>query len=399
MDIKNKLKNKLKVIPVTIYVEFLKIIYILFLKKKDDIWLICETENQAQDNGYHFFKYIRENYPQKKVFFLIKESSPDYFKVDNLGNVIKYMSIKHIIYMFQAELILSTHGLWMVPREFGILKKHTKKIIRAKKIMLQHGIIAIKNVEKEYNKLKFELKDGFVVSSEFEKEIVINKLKYTEEEIFLTGLPRMDNLVKNNKFKNKGILLMPTFRKGIDCNEKKFKNSDFFYQISNLLKNKSLNELLSLYKVELNLYLHQNFQQYNNLFKKFENENIKVLEQKKSNFQDILKNNKLMITDYSSVAFDFSYLNKPVIFYQFDCENFLKTREKAGYIDIKKDLFGFRTEKEEEVVKKIENYIEADFIVEKIYKQRLNRYFKFRGQNNCERLYKKLIIFLKTEDE
>ncbi|UUV19294.1 CDP-glycerol glycerophosphotransferase family protein [Fusobacteria bacterium ZRK30] len=399
MDIKNKLKNKLKIIPITIYVEFLKMIYILFLKKRKNIWLICETEKQARDNGYHFFKYIRKNYPQKKVYYLIKESSPDYFKVSKLGNVVKYMSIKHILYMFQAKMILSTHGLWMVPRELGILKKHTKKMIRAKKIMLQHGIIAIKNVEKEYNKLKFELKDGFVVSSRFEKGIVVNDLKYRAEEVFLTGLPRMDNLLKNRKFENKSILFMPTFRKKIDSNENKFKNSDFFYQIGNLLKNKKLNELLSLHGVKLNLYLHQNFQQYSNLFKKFENENIRILEQEKQDFQKLLKENKLMITDYSSVAFDFAYLNKPVIFYQFDYENFLKVREKAGYIDVKKDLFGFRTENEEKVVEKIIEYLEKDFKLEKNYSEKVDNFFKFRDQNNCDRLYKKLIMLLKAGEK
>lgn len=381
--------KKIEVLPITIYVEILKIIYILFLKKNRDIWLICETENQAQDNGYHFFKYIRENYPEKKVYYLIKKSSVDYPKLKKLGNLLKYMSIKHILYMFQAKIILSTHGLWMIPMELGILKKHTKKMIQAKKIMLQHGITGIKNIEKDYHRSNFEMKDGFIVSSEFEKKIVVNNLGYKEKEVLLTGMPRMDNLLKNPTSKN-SILFIPTYRKGIDTDEKKFLNSDFFIQVSKFLKNKNLNESLKNNKMKLNLYLHQNFQQYSNFFKDFENENIKIIKQGEKEFQELLKENKLMITDYSSVAFDFGYLNKPVIFYQFDYKNFLRTREKSGYIDIKTDIFGFRSESEEEVVKKIENYIETDFIVERIYKQKLNKYFKFRDQKNCDRLYKKI---------
>ena len=38
--------------------------------------------------------------------------------------------------------------------------------------------------------------------------------------------------------------------------------------------------------------------------------------------QKLIKESKLMITDYSSVAFDFSFLNKPVIYYQFDRNEF-----------------------------------------------------------------------------
>ena len=43
-----------------------------------------------------------------------------------------------------------------------------------------------------------------------------------------------------------------------------------------------------------------------------------------------------MITDYSSVAFDFSFLNKPVIYYQFDRNEFLG--KEASHIDIEKEL-------------------------------------------------------------
>ena len=45
-----------------------------------------------------------------------------------------------------------------------------------------------------------------------------------------------------------------------------------------------------------------------------------------------------MITDYSSVAFDFGFLYKPVIYYQFDKERFLG--KDGSHIDIEQELPG-----------------------------------------------------------
>ena len=36
---------------------------------KKDIWLISERANEAHDNGYWFFKFVRENYPQRNAYY------------------------------------------------------------------------------------------------------------------------------------------------------------------------------------------------------------------------------------------------------------------------------------------------------------------------------------------
>ena len=38
--------------------------------KRPDMWLICEDYNEARDNGYWLFKYIREQQPQQDVCLL-----------------------------------------------------------------------------------------------------------------------------------------------------------------------------------------------------------------------------------------------------------------------------------------------------------------------------------------
>ena len=39
------------------------------------MWLICEDYNEARDNGYWLFKYIREQQPQQDVVYAINKKS------------------------------------------------------------------------------------------------------------------------------------------------------------------------------------------------------------------------------------------------------------------------------------------------------------------------------------
>ena len=86
-------------IPSQIYKLYLKII-----DKK--IYLICEDPNEACDNGYHLFKYIRSNYPDKDFYYAINKKSKYYNKVKLYGNIIQFGSFKHWIYYLSAKIRL-----------------------------------------------------------------------------------------------------------------------------------------------------------------------------------------------------------------------------------------------------------------------------------------------------
>ena len=59
---KNKFSKLINIIKNTILSEVARFHY-FFIKnlKKEEIWLICETQFQAQENGYYLFKWIRTN--------------------------------------------------------------------------------------------------------------------------------------------------------------------------------------------------------------------------------------------------------------------------------------------------------------------------------------------------
>ena len=81
----------------------------LFLKwKRPHIWLVCEDENEARDNGYCFYKYLRKEHPEVDAVYAINMQAPDYEKVKDLGQIISYGTFLHWIYYLAAEYNISS---------------------------------------------------------------------------------------------------------------------------------------------------------------------------------------------------------------------------------------------------------------------------------------------------
>jgi CDP-glycerol glycerophosphotransferase (TagB/SpsB family) len=101
-------------------------------------------------------------------------------------------------------------------------------------------------------------------------------------------------------------------------------------------------------------------------------------------YQELFNKSKILITDYSSVFFDFAYLKKPVIYYREDNEVF---HYDEGYFDFESMGFGDLIYDEDELVGKIEGYLADDCRMEDKYINRVDNFFKFTDKNNCKRVY------------
>ena len=80
----------------------------------------------------------------------------------------------------------------------------------------------------------------------------------------------------------------------------------------------------------------------------------------------------LLITDYSSVFFDYAILKRPILFYMYDYKNY-KTKLRDFYLDLK-ELPGPIIEKQEDLVKDIKQ-IDKVFNKYKEYYQTFNKKF------------------------
>ena len=103
-------------------------------------WIICERGDDAQDNGFVFYKYLRERHKEINAYFLIKKDSPDFKKVNNLGKTIKFGSIKHFIFVIGTPVKISSHLFGYAPWA-PMNKYYRRNRTNDVHVFLQHGII------------------------------------------------------------------------------------------------------------------------------------------------------------------------------------------------------------------------------------------------------------------
>lgn len=365
----------------------------IFYKNKEkykDIWLICERGTEAKDNGYWMFKYVRENHPKINVHYIIdKQYEKDYKKVRDLSNIIEYNSFEHKIAFILSKKVISTHIGFVEPWSYKLYKMILDRKDKKKYIFLQHGVI-YNDLSDILNKKASRI-DKFITSTKDEYNSIANTQNYGffNDEVVQTGLARFDNLHKN--IPKKQILLMPTWRKDITnpsyvkskiVDDNIFLESDYYKRFKSLLNNKDLESILKKYEYKLVFYPHYEIQQYIKYFD-VNNQNIIIANKDEYDVQQLLMDSKLLITDYSSVFFDFAYMKKPIIHYCFDE---LK-HYKSGYLDFKKDGFGQVISSEEKLVSLIEKYAKEDFKIEPVYEKRIKDSFTVRDDKNCQRIF------------
>jgi len=121
--------------------------------------------------------------------------------------------------------------------------------------------------------------------------------------------------------------------------------------------------------------------------KKLENfSNIIDVSSDVEDIQDLLVHVDVIITDYSSIFFDFALLNRPMIFYPYDLKEYLQTREL--YYDYFAELPGPFSKNEDElleIIKSIDVIFQEKLYQEKYIKFR-NRFNSFLDGNSCKRL-------------
>lgn len=117
------------------------------------------------------------------------------------------------------------------------------------------------------------------------------------------------------------------------------------------------------------------------------NDIIEVMQQG-IDYQEEFRNNGLLVTDFSSVAFDFAYLKKPVIYAQFDKDTFFQGQVYSeGYFDYERDGLGPVCYDYESTIEALIHAIENDCVLDPLYDERGNAFYRWFDQDNCKRVY------------
>ena len=366
--------------------------------KRRKLWLVSDRFMKADDNGEALFRYIRQVKPHNvRAVFAISKKSADFKRMAGIGECVDAMSLRHKLLFLLCDMNISSHADGSTIEPYGKRIDAVRDLLRNHHyVFLQHGVIKddLSDWLNRYNKDM----SGFVTAASAERDSIVNgDYGYPEETIWLTGLPRHDRLYRGEK---KWITLMPTWRKYLadhhDGTSREWSLSDRFeqqpyYQFYNaLINSQRLLEGLEKYGYALKFFPHPNVQPHIARF--HSDPRVECLPQL-TPYRDVFASSDLVITDYSSAVFDFAYLRKPIVYCQFDKEEFFSGGHvyTQGYYDYERDGFGEVTYDMEHLIDAILEYAANGCVLKDKYRERIDRFFAYNDQDNCRRVVERIM--------
>lgn len=356
-----------------------------FCPAYQDLWLVAERGNDARDNGYWFYRYLRTEHPELNTRYVITSDSPDTGKIAALGGAVQKGSLQHYLLYYSATYLISTHVQPCSP-DLVTYYHLAAKGIRAhgKHICLQHGITKDNLQWMHGEQLYLDL---FVCGAKPEYEYIRDTFGFSPRVPQYTGFARFDNLTRaKENGTQKMILVMPTWRGSHYPDGDAFQTTQFYQAFQSLLNSRHLYKILEENNYQLIFYPHIEMQKYLRTFHT-NSSHIFLADCTTHDVQQLLMDCSLLITDYSSVFFDVAYLEKPQIYYQFDEEEFRKYHYAKGYFDYRRDGFGPVCTTEEALLQELERAFQSSMQMSPAYKDRVAAFFPLRDTNNCQRIY------------
>ena len=369
-----------------------------FANSNRKIWLYSDRIGVI-DNAYVQFKHDKQLKDGIERYYIYEGEFEDLglnVSEGDVQNFVKFNSEEHRrLFMVADYLLGSFQGFTEIfpfnRRELNLLQD----LIRIKFIYLQHGVLHA-HTPWIYSKEKTYI-DKFVVSSEFEKENLINNYQYTENDIITTGMPRFSVRDQECSNKQNKILYAPSWRNSIIkgkkgnewlINEEYVKSTPYYHSLLEILGSKKINNLLEENDLHLDIKLHPIFAQLQEELAEYNNfpERINIL--KTLEDSSIYK---IFTTDFSSFIFDAVIDKTPIVYFVPDYKYFLSDNHSYSSLDLPlENGFGdvvYETDTFAEALRKI---ISNNFVPEPKYLERMKKFYSFSG-NPSDDLYQALI--------
>ena len=360
-----------------------------FMKKKKGRKIALVGGNlgeKYEDNAAVYHKYLLNNHKEQVVAYWMYDPKTSYAKEQKIENAVPLGSFKNYLLFFQADYTFHGHSLLydIVPAADKFLFLNRKTIITH----VSHGIEGFKKIliQKEDIPL-LKRTDYFNCASQYEYELKLTKWKIPEQKLIITGFPRFDRYPPNQPSKEvKNILMMMTWREWLfDLTKEEFINSTYFKSTVGLLKHQGIQQLLADHNLHMNIALHPFMKKFEKYFTGLtDNEHgIRFLDFNQETIEYSIDHNDMLLTDITSVSWDFLYLNKPIIFYMFDQKEYLEKR--GTYLNMDTDLYGYKANSIDYVYEYLKKIIEEKITYNEWYPKATD-YIDYFDQDNCKRL-------------
>ncbi|WP_063698090.1 CDP-glycerol glycerophosphotransferase family protein [Pediococcus inopinatus] len=384
-------KNMIEILKNVVYWSFnffLRILYTFFLFLPIDskkIFINCFDGEGINDSPKYIFKELKKIDPEIHAAFFIKNG----VKVDRSFKNEKAVKLNSL----QSIYEMATSKIWISTVRMPIYSVKRKKQWY---IQTWHGCIALKRIEKDTQRTlssrylaqaKYDSKqiDYFFSNSDFATNLFQNSFWYTGQ-VKRIGSPRMDLIVNHSEVNDtvkekigieKGVKLLlyaPTFRN----------HGSFSHYELNFDKLIERLELSTNERWVIGIRLHPRIARMAVNHFKFSEKLINL-----SDFPDIqllMIGTDALITDYSSVMFDFMQTNRPIWLYADDIESY--RFERSFYFEFRELPFSLATT-QNELEKNIKEYKRPEYLYKKgIFERNL-------GIDNNGNAAKKAAIFVR----
>ena len=362
-----------------------------------DAWLLMDRLHDADDNGQRLFEYLRAERPEIDAWFTVKKGTPAWKELRRRfgRRVVAHGSLRWKVLALNARHLLSSHADLPViaPRELEELTVRP----RWRYTFLQHGVIK----DDLSTWLNVKPIDLFVTSTRAEYHSIAddhNGYVFTTREAILTGLPRFDRLRRLGAEvaaeQRELVLVAPTWRNWLTSDmdivsqrrelSPQVLESEFVQQWLAVLTSDRLREVAAEHGAVVGFLPHPNLQPL--LQQVALPAWVRPLTFEGNDVQELFARSRVLVTDYSSMAFNSAYVDRPVVYFQFDRDRVLGGEHvgSRGYFDYERDGYGPVVEKAEEAVDAVVAAIRDGLAPD--YQRRIAEAFPDRDGRCCERV-------------
>lgn len=319
-------------------------------------WVLMDRIHNADDSAEHLFQHLRSTRTDIDAFFVVQRGTPDWKRLRAAygRRVVAHGSVLWKLLMLNCRHLVSSHADIAVCRPPAITSLATPAY---RFTFLQHGVIK----DDLSSWLNHRPLDVFVTSTQQEHASIVGDdtpYIYTGRETKLTGLPRFDLLFEQGQrfgpAQRDLVLVCPTWRVWLVPPLKSgsqrrelvdgIEETDYVQEWLAVLRSKELADAAARHGLKLAFLPHPNMDVLAGRLDL--PAHVEVMSFEGRDVRELFARSAVLITDYSSVAFNAAYLDRPVVYFQFDRERMTQGGHvgRAGYFDYGRDGFGPVTE-------------------------------------------------------
>lgn len=305
------------------------------LVPKDDRIIMFISTPDFSDNPRYLYERARKILRGYKFVWLVTDKTKfrDLELRDDSTVFVQYRTFECLKWMLKAKYLVLSHGVpyWKSGNQIAILLWHGLPL----KTIGKYVVSQSSSHKYRFGTRSMKFVNYFITTSEF-LNVIFGSCFELPLRVFLPlGQPRCDaiftpksksmstlsNLLDINPANYAGVVMyFPTFRDY---------SPDATLQITlDIINNSRFKNFLSQNNL---LFLMKPHPHDEKLFKKYESDYIKIIKNKDLltcllTLYDILPAVDVLVTDYSSIYFDYLLLNRPIVFYIPDLRKYRETR-------------------------------------------------------------------------